>query len=122
VVCDPRKSALLKGGNKSDRIDARKQRQQSICTLRQCIAKAHHHRQRSVLPRHQNQRINASAKEQSQQYKHDFERPFATHGALLIVESGHDSASGYGSFVQGLFQDGMPDRHLCHLTDLATGR
>jgi transposase len=33
VVCNPRKNALLKDGNKSDRIDARKLAELFLCTL-----------------------------------------------------------------------------------------
>ncbi|HEX8816757.1 MAG TPA: hypothetical protein VF753_14760, partial [Terriglobales bacterium] len=43
--------------------------------------KAHHHRQCRILLRHDNQRIEASAKQQSHHDKHDLQRPFSMHGA-----------------------------------------
>src|ERR1700731_466363 len=47
--------------------------------------KAHHHRQSRVLLRHQHKRINGSAKEQSNQYKHNLKRTFSLHRRLLAV-------------------------------------
>src|ERR1039458_2249508 len=46
--------------------------------------KAHHHRQRGVLPDKHHQGINTSRKEQSHQHQHDLERPFSPHCGLLI--------------------------------------
>jgi hypothetical protein len=37
------------------------------------------------VPRTQDQRINARAKEQSRHHKHDFQRLFSTRSALLAI-------------------------------------